>query len=525
MPYADLLILSILSPMSMRSRWLPCIAIFLSLQIGQSLRRAVDNVSILQSVGDAIDFCGQSSDGLELHEPLLELTATTSRGQENHLNKPGHFKHGGDAAVGAYHLPKELLIVCHSGTADIGQLRTVSADGSEMITKLTESGRADLFTTMRTAFLQSQQRRSPSNNGNFVFVVDIHGNLLIAPVMQGNPAEEVKHGDLTPGRTPVSRPVEQNHAWGEDKVGDHAYGMFRGLARFGGEFDLLENATNKWVIHQKSGYSLARIQPSQVAAFKEKHPGVSDDEIWEQLRSGCFKPDAMLGLDSLQKFNCYMSHRLGVSTRVDRSYSCYFGSDAEAEEKQGNLPVLERCVPQEEPSSPCGSSKVAATSGAVSLTLAEWTLSPASVACNYSADDMTSVLASIETDLKNYKQISQAFEAEAAETLADRIRKTLRALKKSPCWTQASFAKLVKPECPLTSCMFSSSMKGFFDSLGRTKHIDIEVVQEWWDCVGFGQDDCQTNILDFWTTRCVPTPEDAKAKDFLRPLAVAEEQT
>lgn len=461
------------------------------------------------AVGDAIDVCGDpivSQTRLDTRQ--LEPVITTNRGQKNTWKQPRRAMHPGDMeGKYPYHLPNEVLILCHKESPVLGEVRIVDTDGSAKFRVVSTEERADLFGTLTKHFLQSPERRTPAENGNFLFVVDGGGNLLVAPVMQGDPPEEVKHGDLTPGQTPISRPVPQPGAWGKDSFGDHAAGNFRGLARLGGEFDLINEKERTWVVHQKSGYSLSRVKPSAVAQFEMEHSDMEENRVWEMLETDCFRTEPMIGIQELGRFYCYMRSAFGVEAEVQSGATCFIGSEAEAFQVQGQRPRLDHCTPAEHFSASCQPAS-ASGSGAV-LTLVEWLPPLEDTTCSFTVAEMTRQLEKLDGLLQSYSLLRRSKPKDEAESLpetsiANEVRQLLRSLKRSPCWKSAEFAGAVRKGCPLNSCLGGVGIHTLLKKLKKTSAIPMAEVLTWWaSSVDIG-------ILPFWNARCVPVPEKAE---------------
>lgn len=470
------------------------------LQLSTAVRQQfqTDGTNSMMS-GDAIDICGANVDGRQLNGGgLLEPIVATSRGnaatwelnkkRAHAVDKQGEYP---------YHLPDEVLIVCNKDSSRVGQIRYV--DTRKRYRDITVEERADLFGTLTKVFVHSPERRTPSENGNFVFVVDIDGNLLIAPIMQGTNPVEMKHGDLTPGQTPLSRPVPQPGAAAEDVFENHNAGAYRGLARLGGEFNLVNNTRNAWIIHQKSGYALNRIDPSDVHQFQLAHPELDDNDVWEYLSTGCFKTKS-LGMDALEKLGCYMQSAFAVNMQVQASASCYFGSDAEASKTQGNMPVLSQCTPiARQSAGPCAN--LPEMTGVPSMvTLAEWV--PKDGTCDWTSEDVSHQLEHLANLIEAYELLSSGTSV-AAQGILEETQAIIKALKRTPCWTSNAFQETVRSGCPLSSCLNEQGMQSIFKNFKNVKRSSMETIEGWWLSSG------GVGVLNFWNARCKPVPVEA----------------
>lgn len=461
------------------------------------LSTRVDDAS---TSGDAIDICGAQKDKRKIIDnDMLEPIATTNRGQKEHWKHEKKFAHAGDSNKFPYHLPNEVLILCHKGSQIRGQVRTVKQNEGHY-RAVNEEEAEDLFGTLIRNYVKSPERRTAPQDGNFLYVVDMDGNLLVAPVMQGNPPQEVKHGDLVPGFTPLSRPAPQPGAWGQDKLGDHAGGFYRGVARLGGEFDLVNETDQSWVIHQKSGYSLARIYPNAVVEFEMAHPELEENAVWENLGTGCFKTEPMMGVTQMERLRCYMHSAFGVKSKVSSSATCNFGSDAEAFAAQGNRPQIEHCTPMKTFATLCD--QTPASGAGAELTLVEWLPPAESITCEFTADMMTQQLEHVEKLISSYTLMrgtkTDEEESQAEAAIATELRSLLRKLKRSPCWTSAEFARSARKGCPLSSCLGEEGMQSMFKLLVKTSAIPVEKAKNWW----YSEEG--NSVLSFWNARCKP---------------------
>lgn len=461
------------------------------------------------AAGDAIDVCGDPVVGqTQLDTRQLEPIVTTNRGQKETWKQPKRAMHPGDMAGRyPYHLPNEVLILCHKDSRTLGEVRTVGIGGTTRFRAVSNEERADLFGTLTKDFVHSPERRTPAENSNFLFVVDSRGNLLVAPVMQGDPPQEVKHGDLTPGQTPISRPVPQPGAWPKDSFGDHAGGNFRGVARLGGEFDLISERERTWIVHQKSGYSLSRIKPSAVAHFELEHPDLEENDVWETLGTDCFHTEPMIGIRELDRFYCYMRSAFGVDAEVQSGATCFMGSKAESFQIQGNRPRLDHCTPVGDVPASC---QQASTSGSgARLTLVEWLPPLEDTTCSLTVDEMTQNLEELDAHIQSYSFLRRSKSKDDAESpsetsIAKDVRSILRALKRSPCWKSADFAGAVRKGCPLSSCLGEVGIQTLLKELKKTSAIPIAEVSKWW------ASSADIGMLPFWNARCVPVPQKAE---------------
>jgi len=271
---------------------------------------------------DAIELCGPpDASALEMldkdcpainesdkAEPALTVTAT--KRQLNYRK---------------YKLPELRLYICHPNAARLGLLIThlgveeirSTERMAEVASKLLEN---KLWKAKQSAVGKAfanykvwKGTRTDTNRA-LLWVLDRDGNLVIAPELQGTLH---KHGDLTPGSSPVDRPElgeaqmlspvcccskmtgEENtckytnvteapekyccklrvggcpllsrYSRMDGRCGElqselfehRVSGLYRGLARAGGEIRFPDGGGSPWV-HDKSGYSLSRVEPESL---------------------------------------------------------------------------------------------------------------------------------------------------------------------------------------------------------------------------------------------------------------------
>lgn len=252
---------------------------------------------------------GSASADLREAEPALAVTAT---------NRKQHFHR-------KYKLPELRLYICHPDAARLGFL--ISPSGVEEIRNVEHMAEVAsklfanrLWNVGKNAFSKAYARYKvlkgtrTDTNPALLWVLDRDGNLLIAPEVQG---VLQKHGDLTPGSTPVDRPqlgelqmvgpvcccskmsheddtckyktvIEASityccklrlkgcpsmsrYSRMDGKCGElqtelfehRVLGAYRGIARAGGEIRFPDGQGSPWV-HDKSGYSLSRVDPESL---------------------------------------------------------------------------------------------------------------------------------------------------------------------------------------------------------------------------------------------------------------------
>eukprot|EP00930_Biecheleria_cincta_P051523 TRINITY_DN36718_c0_g1_i1.p1 TRINITY_DN36718_c0_g1~~TRINITY_DN36718_c0_g1_i1.p1 ORF type:complete len:367 (-),score=57.81 TRINITY_DN36718_c0_g1_i1:9-1109(-) len=309
------------------------------------------------ATADAIELCGPpDASALEIldrdcpaingsvkAEPALTVTATSR--QLNYRR---------------YKLPELRLYICHPHARRLGFL--VSTLGVEEI-KSTEHMAEVASKLLKNKLWNSEQStfgkayakykvwkgtRTDTNRA-LLWVLDRDGNLVIAPELQGIVE---KHGDLTPGSSPVDRPDlgdaqlvspvcccsrmtgDENtckyitvaeaslkyccklrvggcpsftrYSRMDGRCGElrpelferRVSGHYRGVARAGGEIRFPDGQGSPWV-HDKSGYSLSRVEPESL-----KEEGGSSDGAKKMKAASKTAP---LGTCAMSRLRSYWS--------------------------------------------------------------------------------------------------------------------------------------------------------------------------------------------------------------------------
>jgi len=235
-----------------------------------------------------------------------------------------------------------------------------------------------------------------------------------------------------------------------------------------------------------------------VEAFKQSHAQVGEDDLWDNLDSGCFGSGEMLGIDAMERLRCYMISSLGVRMRARAASTCHIGSDAEAFAAQGNRPLLEKCV-RADYAPVCGGG-VQEEAGRPSVALVEWLPPAMSGVCALTAEDMGASLRRLDGLFAAYETMHGDHEEGTPEEheIAGEIRKTLRALKHTSCWRSHKFSRTARSGCPLTSCFGEPGMEDFFKGKRHISSIPMDGALAWWRGSG------GVGILAFWDTHCKP---------------------
>jgi len=358
-----------------------------------------------QSIVDATTLCESSPTGPaeDWRSKLPQPTGTVAQNDNRRMTHP-----------------LERLVLCSNGKGYVFKIEGFMSAKHE----LTSDEIKHLFRTMLSAWPQGPRHRTAAQDGNFLFLLDVDANLIVAPVMQmemetGN-FEEVKHGDLGPGKTPWEHGTP--------------FGDYRGTARLGGEFDLAGDRSGaSWVVHQKSGYSLNRASVDKLKQWHEKMKDtMTDIAIWGHAKS-CVKKDKPVGLEGLSLLLEYMHSNWGVEMVSPRlGYRCSFTDpDVSQPALHGSLPRLDKCsqasVQQELATGP---------SDSVEVKLAEW----------YAPSTCNKTPWMISSQLGDFNESLQTIDGKEYRTL----NKNFQSLRKSGCWTDESFQTLLK--CDLFPC-------------------------------------------------------------------------
>jgi len=218
---------------------------------------------------DAVELCG--SENATIMHQLDQLCGaesglgviTTKRGQTRKE---------------AYALPAERLYICHpthargqpqgflflqDGSSQIDSNNDMSTVVNQMLSGELWNNDYSFkdFLLLHYVGLESLlQGRSSNRKPSVLWVLDQAGNLIFAPEVQSGVVH--KHGDLTPGHLPWSRPAKGSRS---QRIRDNTtaetrqMGPFRGLARAGGELQF-PSWSERPLMQDRSGYSLARAQ-------------------------------------------------------------------------------------------------------------------------------------------------------------------------------------------------------------------------------------------------------------------------
>lgn len=308
---------------------------------------------------DSAKWCEEDSKGTDRLDVIF-----TSRGQADRLSSQ-------------YQLPPYRLYLCHPGAALQGVL--FSGNGKTLIKspeamrnvlqKLTTHSLWNLKQTMsETVYRQYKKisgaikgRAARDMNSIMLWVLDRDGNFVFAPEVQDG--QIFKHGDLTPGSKPWSRPTVAKKAEASqcccgsqeqaackysfnlhvdvklrcckwriggcsklsafheaqsaafcdvDPADGETYfeGKYRGVARAGGELKFPEGG--RPILQDKSGYSFSRISMSQ-ALDDDVEDRLSQqgwlDNVARALRATAGSP---LGPCAMSRLKSYWSEKLGL---------------------------------------------------------------------------------------------------------------------------------------------------------------------------------------------------------------------
>lgn len=318
---------------------------------------------------EAPEICGEPDEGTL---QMLSAPCQTDAGHGNNISEPGGLSiiatsRGQKYFPRKYKLPPFRLYVCHPNATRLGFL--VSQSGVVSITTREQMDKvaSDLLNNRLWGLKQSTfkklyahykvhiKKSRPDKNVPLLWVLDRDGNLLIAPEVQSTVH---KHGDLTPGQSPVDGPEQKvedkdvfigltccckeiqaggqcNEYYRSEAGNDaHSYccklriggcptmshyhaiegkcgvlpnelvelyteGKFRGMARAGGEIRYPDDGSLP-VVQDKSGYSFSRVDPDLM-----KTGGRYDSK-----KLGSAPEAAPLGLCAMRRLRDYWSEHL-----------------------------------------------------------------------------------------------------------------------------------------------------------------------------------------------------------------------
>lgn len=226
---------------------------------------------------DAFEVCNseapRSAPGAEL---LPDVTATV-RGQQGAeiLEKESE-----RVTLVHYELPPSRVYICNALEATARPNKVIFFKNNRVV-QILESVPADFFHKLHETFADVFPRGKAER---YLYILDADNNFVFAPEFQsfrirGPDGREtpvtrdvVKHGDLSPGEKPFTRPVHHDHARvdphpsiGTESIKEyHWMGRYRGIARMGGE---LHRLVDKWMLNDLSGYSKDRAPLDRMETF------------------------------------------------------------------------------------------------------------------------------------------------------------------------------------------------------------------------------------------------------------------
>lgn len=369
---------------------------------------------------------------------------------------------------GPYALPPERLVICADGRAFLYTKGLANISQPRHLATAEVQG---LFKTLLEAWPRGELHRG-HEDGNFLWVLDADYNVIVAPSVQerapGAGLRDVKHGDLNPGVDFAGR--------------NGPYGLFRGVARMGGEFNLAgDRSGDEWVMHTKSGYSGSRVpvfKASQYyAAMKDAE---QSDAVIGQNFPACVMKDLFLARKPLGHVFCYLSRHLQVAARPGDTRRCDITNKSIQVPGRGGLPNLDACEARETAvqAQMCGAD-FARPDTAPQVHLAYWIAPGQANACDRTPQHFDADFRELGLQLDN------------ATADVQTLRRAARYLRKHVCFTDKYF--LMRLRCNVHGCFgegFLERLKALEDALERgasvSERSDVwhRASKQWVQCLG-----------------------------------------
>eukprot|EP00746_Dinoflagellata_sp_MGD_P058358 gnl/MRDRNA2_/MRDRNA2_249998_c0_seq1.p1 gnl/MRDRNA2_/MRDRNA2_249998_c0~~gnl/MRDRNA2_/MRDRNA2_249998_c0_seq1.p1 ORF type:complete len:469 (-),score=67.01 gnl/MRDRNA2_/MRDRNA2_249998_c0_seq1:106-1512(-) len=354
---------------------------------------------------------------------------------------------------GPYKLPPERLVICADGK---GFLWTQTKQESGSVISMDILGPSQimhLFQLILTKWPQGLYDRK-SADGKFIWLLDADFNFIIAPVMQARglhgAIEEVKHGDLTPG---------------VKFFGDHAAaGPYRGVARFGGEFNLAGLRDGReWIMHAKSGYTAYRVPVQKAKEYYDAmhKSGLKDPEIARNFQR-CVVRDIFRARMPLTRLFCYLRRHFRIEATLGVTQQC----DIRMKLVEG-LPNLAECAPKKFSLPEVCGAESDIREGAPIVNLVDW-YAPGQDRCNHTLGEYEALIQNVADNIKTFLEFHPSVASSSGgRSYAKGISKKIRLLRKHAClWTE-SFAQQL--HCNVHGCFgegFTQDLKKVESSFG-----------------------------------------------------------
>jgi len=354
---------------------------------------------------------------------------------------------------GPYRLPPERLVICANGKGFMWTQKEDESGYAISMQRLGTTQIAQLFRVVLTEWPQGALGRK-GEDGKFIWLLDVDYNFIIAPVMQARgfdgAIEEVKHGDLSPGIT---------------FFGDGAAsGPYRGLARFGGEFNLAGLRDGReWIMHAKSGYTAYRVpvQKAQHYYANMHDAGKNDPEIARNFQR-CVLRDIFRGRTPLTRLLCYLRRQLRIDARIGVTQQC----DIRSKFIDG-LPNLVECTPKDSGDDHVCVAEAEAPIGAPIVHLVDW-YAPGQDRCNHTLNEYDALLQNIADNIKTFVAFHPLVASSSGgRAYAKSISKKIRALRKDSCLYSEAFTQQL--HCNIHGCFgegFTQELKKVESSVG-----------------------------------------------------------
>lgn len=380
---------------------------------------------------------------------------------------------------GPYALPPEHLVICAGGGGFLWKQTSGGPPNQASVLRLGPPQLANLFQLILSEWPQGALERS-GQDGKFIWLLDRDYNFFIAPVMQAKgpdgAIEEVKHGDLSPGIT----------FFGDNDVA----GPYRGVARFGGEFNLAGVRDGKeWIMHAKSGYTAYRVSVDKAQQYYSsmRRAGKSDPEIAHNFAK-CVFGNIFRGRTPLTRLLCYLRRQLRVHATLGITCQC----DIRARLVDG-LPNLGECFPKDPGDDQVCADEVQDRPGAPIVHLVDW-YAPSQARCNLTPLEYEGLLDSIGGNIKTFLDFGPSVAgSNGGRAYAESIASKIRSVRKHSCLFTDWFASQL--HCNVHGCFrkgegFTQELKNvqsllagdLSDGYGLLEDLWMKVVRTWGQC-------------------------------------------
>jgi len=353
---------------------------------------------------------------------------------------------------GPYSLPPERLVICADGRGFLWKQIELESRLVVFMRKLMPLQIAQLFNLILREWPQGSVERK-GEDGKFLWLLDVDYNFIVAPVMQARgfdgAIQEVKHGDLSPGITFFG-----NNA---------AAGPYRGVARFGGEFNLAGVRDGaEWIMHAKSGYTAYRVPVKKANDYHHAMQEAAKEET--QIARNfqrCVLRDIFRGRAPLTRLLCYLRRQLRVQAIPGVTQQC----DIRTKLVDG-LPNLAECAPKDSGEDEVCVEEFGVLVGSPIVHLVDW-YAVGQDRCNHTISEYSSLLRNVDDNIKTFGAFLPVVAVSSGgRAYARSISKKLGSLRKDACLLSEEFTR------QLTNCNVHGCFgEGFTQELKKVESL------------------------------------------------------